>query len=455
LDIETKYLIVGNSVAAISAIEGIRSCDRKGECTVLTAEGETIYSRPMLAHLVAGELSEGEILFRSGNFFKEADVRVMAGQKGVSIDPEKMTVKADTGLEVSFKKVLITTGSRPKGLDIEGISSEGVFFFQSLDDTRQIMKALGGVESAVVVGAGLIGMRAAYALKARGIKVTLVEMMDRVMPKIMDAEGSDILVDAMRDEGTEVVLDSTVENILEEGGVVKGARVKGGREIPCQLLLITAGVEPNMELTSGSGIEVNHGIIVDQFLETSKSGIFAAGDVVEFSDMITGRYTINANWPNAFIQGRFAGINMTGSRQAYDGSIGMNSIECGGVPSVTMGLVDPREGSFHVRSHIARENRLYRKLVYHGGRVAGAILIGQIERAGILLGLINDKVDVSGLEDDILHEKKAFFDLVRDRSRDDMEGKIDWPGSLGSEERYEKKFDQGKWDERVRGERKW
>jgi NAD(P)H-nitrite reductase large subunit len=455
LDIETEYMIVGNSVAAISAIESIRSCDREGECTVLTAEGERIYSRPMLAHLIAGELSEKEILFRSGDFFEGADVRVMTGQKVASIDPEKMTATADTGLGVSFKKALIATGSRPKVLDIEGIGSRGVFFFQSLADTRQIMKALDGVESAVIIGAGLIGMRAAYALNARGIKVTLVEMMDRVMPKIMDTEGSDILADAMRDEGTEVVLGSTVESILEEGGAVKGARVKGGKEIPCQILFITAGVEPNLEFTSGSGIEVDQGIIVDQFLETSKSGIFAAGDVVEFSDKITGRYTVNANWPNAFIQGRFAGTNMTGNRHAYDGSIGMNSIECGGIPSVTMGLVNPQDESYLVRSHIARENRLYRKLVYHSGRVVGAILIGHIERAGLLLGLINDKIDVSGLEDDILHERKSFFDLVRDRSRDDNEGKIDWPGSLGSEERYEKKFDQGKWDERIRGERKW
>jgi NAD(P)H-nitrite reductase large subunit len=405
-------MIVGNSVAAISAIESIRSCDREGECTVLTAEGERIYSRPMLAHLIAGELSEKEILFRSGDFFEGADVRVMTGQKVASIDPEKMTATADTGLGVSFKKALIATGSRPKVLDIEGIGSRGVFFFQSLADTRQIMKALDGVESAVIIGAGLIGMRAAYALNARGIKVTLVEMMDRVMPKIMDTEGSDILADAMRDEGTEVVLGSTVESILEEGGAVKGARVKGGKEIPCQILFITA-------------------------------------------DKITGRYTVNANWPNAFIQGRFAGTNMTGNRHAYDGSIGMNSIECGGIPSVTMGLVNPQDESYLVRSHIARENRLYRKLVYHSGRVVGAILIGHIERAGLLLGLINDKIDVSGLEDDILHERKSFFDLVRDRSRDDNEGKIDWPGSLGSEERYEKKFDQGKWDERIRGERKW
>ena len=455
MDDATKYLIVGSSVAAISAIESIRSLDKEGECTVLTAEDGSIYSRPMLAHLVAGELSEEEILFRPGDFFQKSKARLIIGQKVMSIDPGKRTVKADTGLEVSFERALIATGSLPRRLDIDGIDATGVYFFQSMADARKIMEMLDEVERAVIIGAGLIGMRAAYALKARGIRLAMVEMTDRVMPNIMDGEGSEILVGAMRAKGTEVVLGRTIERVLVEGGKVKGVQVEGGDVIRCQLLLITIGVEPNVDLTRGSGIEVSRGIIVDQFLETSEPGIFAAGDVVEFSDKITGRYAVNANWPNAFIQGRFAGINMANNKMAYDGSIGMNSIECGGVPCVTMGLVDPLDRDFNVLSHSSPESRLYRKLVCNEGRVVGAILIGRIEGAGILLRLINDRVDISGLEADILHERKAFFDLVRGLSRDEMEGKVDWPVSMSSKERYEKKFDKEKWNERVRGERKW
>jgi NAD(P)H-nitrite reductase large subunit len=447
-------LIIGSSVAAVSAASSIRSHDREGEITVLTAEGESIYSRPMLAHLVAGELSEDEILFRPPHFFQELKGRLITGQKAVSVDTNRMVVTTDSGLEIGAEKILLATGSRPRKLDIDGIESGGVCAFNSLEDARRIVASLDRVERAVVVGAGLIGMRAAYALESNGIEVTLVEMLDKVMPSIMDRVGSGILVNAMREKGTGVLLNRTVDSIHVKGGKITGVGVEGGDTIPCQLLLVTVGVKPNVEMALDSGIVINRGIIVDQYLETNRTGIYAAGDVVEITDKVAGHYAINANWPNAFIQGRIAGVNMAGNPLAYDGSIGMNSIECAGVPCITMGIVDPENGDYDIHGHAAPENNLYRKLVYREGRIAGAILIGQIDRAGILLDLINGKVDVSGLEDDILHERKGYFDLVRELSRAEEEGDIGWPESLSSEERYVKKFDEKKWGDRVKGKQR-
>jgi NAD(P)H-nitrite reductase large subunit len=448
---ETAYLIVGSSVAAVSAATAIRSHDREGDLTVLTAEGEEIYSRPMLAHLIAGELSEDEILFRPPGFFQDLKAHVVAGERAVSIDPDSMIVTTDSGLEIQAAKILIATGSRPRKLAIEGIDAKGVCNFNSIEDARRINVLLDQIERAVIIGAGLIGMRAAYALESVGIDVTLIEMMDKVMPSIMDSEGSSILVEAMRDKGTDVILGGTVDSIRVESGRLVGVKTDAGDEIPCELVLVAAGVEPNVELVRESGIEINRGIVVDQYLETSSPGIYAAGDVVEFADVVTGRFAVNANWPNASIQGRVAGLNMAGRPLPYDGSIGMNSIECGGVPTITMGMVDPPSGEYEVRSHIAPENKRYRKLVFRGGRLVGAILIGRIEEAGILLRLINERIDVTGIEDEILYERKALFNLIRDISREDLEGTIDWPASFGMEERYEKKFDQKKWDRRVRG----
>lgn len=448
---ETGYLIIGSSVAAVSAVTSIRSHDREGDLTVLTAEGEEVYSRPMLAHMVAGELSEDEILFRPPGFFRDLKGRVITGEKAVSLDTGNMIVTTDSGREIQAAKILIATGSRPREIPIEGIDAKGVCHFHSIEDARRIIGMLGRVDRAVIIGAGLIGMRAAYALESVGIEVTLVEMMDRIMPSIMDRKGSGILVEAMRDEGTNVILKGKIDTIHVERGRVIGVIADAGNEIPCQLVLVAAGVDPNVEPVRDSGIEINRGIVVDQHLETNRPGIYAAGDVVEFADMVTGRFAVNANWPNAFIQGRIAGVNMAGTPLAYDGSIGMNSIECGGVPTITMGMVDPRSGEYDSRSHAAPENRLYRKLVFRGGRLVGAILIGRIEGAGILLRLINERIDVTGIEDDVLYERKALFSLVREISREELEGSVDWPGSLGMEERYEKKFDRKKWDRRVRG----
>lgn len=455
MDLETKYLIVGNSIAGISAAEAIRAIDSLGDCTIVTAQSSSIYSRPMLTHLVAGELGEKEILFRRDDFYDRLNVRILDGQKVISIDPETMSAKTDAGLTVSFEKALITTGSRARKLNIDGMDAAGVFFFHTVEDARQILKKASSNQSAVIIGAGLIGIRAAYALEAKGLKVSVVEMLDRIMPTIMDKTGSDLLAEALREKGSKVVLNTTVEKVLTENGKVTGVLTANGDQIPCDLLLVTAGVVPNVELVDGSGIEVNQGIVVDQNLQTGKASIYAAGDVVELSDRVTGRMMINANWPNASIQGCVAGANMAGTQKAYDGSIGMNSIECGGVPCITMGLVNPSENEYLIRSHAAPENRLYKKLVFSKGQLVGAILIGPIHQAGMLLKLINEKINVAGIEDDIQSEGRGWFDLLRGMFKEEMEGNVDWPASISSQEFYEKKFNDEKWKEREDGRRKW
>jgi NAD(P)H-nitrite reductase large subunit len=453
VEIKTKYLIIGSSIAAINAVDAIRSHDPDGECTILTCEKEPFHSKPMLEHLVAGELREEEILLRSEDFFSRLNLQVLADCCVLSIDADKMVARADGDLDVFFEKALISTGSNPRKLDLDGMDADGVSYFHSMEDARQVADLLGNVESAVIIGAGLIGVRAAYALEKNGIKVILFEMMDRIMPNIMDRTGSEILIDAMQAVGSRVELNSSVQRIEVGNGRVTGVISDSGRSFPCQLVLVAAGVEPNVEFTSGSGIEVNRGVIVDRYLRTNKPGIYAAGDVVEFSDLITGDFTVNANWVNAAIQGGIAGNNMAGQKKIYEGSIGMNSIECGGVPSITMGMVNPIGDNYDVRSRVNLDNRLYRKLVFLDGRVVGAIMIGQIRDAGLVLRLINEKIDVKGLEDDILNESGRFFDLVRNLNREEMEGDLDWPESLSMQERYEKKFDEDKLSERERGGR--
>jgi NAD(P)H-nitrite reductase large subunit len=340
-------------------------------------------------------------------------------------------------------------------LNIEGIDAKGVHTFQTFNDAKGILKDLGNETKAVIIGAGLIGMRAAYALSKNGVKSTLVEMADRIMPVIMDKPASDILVKAMEEEGTSVVLNATVEKVLTDKGRVTGVKISGGKEIACNMLLATAGVVPNVEFLKDSGIDIGRGIRVDQFLQTNKEDIFAAGDIVEFTDKVSGMQAVNANWPNAHIQGSVAGANMAGEKKPYDGSIGLNSIECGNVPSITMGLVNPEGDDYRVLTHGALENNLYKKLVFAKGRLVGAILIGPIRSAGLLLQLINEKVDVAGLEEQILKEGKGFFDLIRGLNRKEMEGNVAWPESLSSQEHYEKKFNDEKWAEREEGRRKW
>ena len=455
MDRQTKYLIIGNSIAAIRAAEALREIDPIGDCTIVTSQTRKIYSRPMLTHLVAGELPESGIGFRPDDFYERLNLTIMEGRTVIFIDPDAQCATIDDGSAITFEKALIATGSRAKRLNLDGADAQGVEFFHTLEDAQRILSTSPKDGRAVIVGAGLIGVRATYALRARGMHVTLVEMTDRIMPAILDKTGSDILVDALSADGSEVLLNSTIDRVLSESGQVAGVLTEKGERIDCSLLLICAGVEPNLNLIRGCGIETNRGILVDATLQTSRPHIYAAGDVVEFDDRLTGKKEIHANWPNAGIQGAFAGANMAGAHKVFDGSIGMNSIEVAGVPCITLGQVNPPPQGYLVLSHAAPENRLYKKLIFADGKLVGALLIGPIQQAGLLLWCINEQIDVNGIEKEILYEGKGWFNLVREMLREEMEGHVDWPESLSSQEFYEKRFNDEKWAEREEGKRSW
>ena len=451
----TKYLIIGNSIAGISAAEAIRAVDKDGKCTIVTKELKRPYSKPMLTHLVAQELSEGGLNFRPDSIYDDLNIEILANTMVTGIDSETKSAITDKGEKIFFDKALIATGSRPRTLDIEGIDAAGVCFFHTYEDAQKIINIFGNTNKAIVIGAGLIGVRAAYALKAKGLQTTLIEMTDRIMPAIMDKTGSDILSDALVKNGTEVFLSTTVKKVITTNNKVIGVEIFDGETLPCDLLIVTAGVLPDFSAIDGSQIKTQKGVCVDQFLQTNKADIYAAGDIIEFNDRVTGSLMVNANWPNASIQGALAGNNMAGKQMPYDGSVGMNSIECGTVPCITMGLVNPDENQYTVFGHSSMENHLYKKLVFDNGKLVGAILVGQIGQAGLLLKLINEKIDVLGIEGDILKEGKKWFALVRNLNKKEMEGDIDWPDSVSSDEHYEKKFNEEKWTEREEGRRKW
>ncbi len=452
---KTKYLLIGNSIAGLSAAAAIRAIDKESPCTIITKEGRLPYSKPMLAHLVAGELLEKGINFMPDSVYSSLNLEILENKKVTSLDSKAKTVTTEDGDEILFEKALIATGSKPRALDIPGLNSEGVCCFHTYADAQKILKKHGNAKHAVLIGAGLIGVRAQYALFARGIKCAIVEMADRIMPAIMDKTGSDILASAFSKQGTEVLLNRTVTEIITEKNRVMGVITSDGKTLPCDLVLLTAGVSPEIDFIVETDIKRNRGILVDNYLRTSVKDIYAAGDVVEFDDFITGEGSVNANWPNASIQGRLAGANMAGEQTPYKGSMGMNSIEVGKATCVTMGLVNPKKGGYKIESHSAPENNLYKKLVFRNGKLVGAILIGPIDQAGFLLKIINDKIDVSGIEKAILKEGREWFELLRNLNRKEMEGAMDWPDSVSSSQHYEKRFNEEKWQEREEGRRKW
>jgi NAD(P)H-nitrite reductase large subunit len=391
-----RYLIIGNGASGITAAETIRRLDEKGEITIVSDERVPFYSRCLTPELVSGEMSEEELLLRPEDFYEARSIEALLGKRAVKIKPEEKSVELDDGSIIAYDKLLLATGCSPLFPEIEGIDKEGVLGLRTIEDAKRIIAYTQGAKEAVVIGGGLVGLRAAFALKKRGLSVKVIEMLPRVLPEQLDEVASEILSRAIEKEGINLVLKGEVEEILGEKRV-EGVALADGRRFDCDLVIVAVGVRPNVELAKGAGIEVDKGIIVDPYMRTSIPEIYAAGDVAETLDPVTGERTLSALWPSAVEQGRLAGLNMAGIKREYQGALSiLNSIELAGVPIISIGIVRQEEG-YEVLA--TRRGDVYRKLLIRENRLVGAIFVNEIERAGLYTALIRQGFDISELKE--------------------------------------------------------
>lgn len=408
------YLIIGNSIAAMGAVEGIRAVDKDSPITLIAREPHPTYSRPLISYLLAGKVDEKRMLYRPDDFFAGARVTAVLGVEAVSVDTSARVVKASDGRVYEFEKLLIATGGKPLVPDLlPGAGAEGVFTFTTWDDARKIKAYLdqSAAKQAVVVGGGLIGLKAVEALVALKVATTVVELADRILSATFDKAASDIATKFLRKEGVEVRCGTTVSAVDLAGGRVAGVTLRDGTKLACGLLILAIGVVPDTRIVAGTGVRVERGIVTDETMQTSVAGIYAAGDVTQSVDVLSGASRPIPIFPNAYRQGVVAGSNMAGRRTTFEGGMAMNSVDICGLPTISVGITDPQEDGFEVLSALDEEKSLYRKIVLKGDRIVGAIFIGQIDRAGIITGLIREKVDVASFKHLLLNQDFGLISL--------------------------------------------
>ena len=395
-----EYLIIGNSAAAVGAVESIRKIDKKGRIITVSNESHPLYSRPLITYLLAGQINESKMSYGDPMFYKKNNVEEVLGREVVTIHPENKKVILSDGITLPYQKLLLATGGCPIFPQVEGKDLAGVFTFTTLDDAKKVGEFIerNSASSAVVVGGGLIGLKTAEALIARGIKVTIVEIADRVLSATFDRRASEIVEMALRERGCELMTKNTVSRIIGKERVEKVV-LRDGTEVYCQLVIFAIGVTPNKELAKSAGIEVRKGIVVNDNMRTNLPDIYAAGDVVEAYDVVMSTNRQIAIWPNAYIQGNIAGFNMAGKTEKYDGSFAMNSVEICGVPTISVGLTDPQEKGCEVLERYDEAQRTYKKIVLKDDVIVGVIFVNKIDRAGVFTGLIKNKVNVSLFKD--------------------------------------------------------
>ena len=398
----TRYLIVGNSAGGIGAVEAIRQVDANGPITIVSDEPYPAYSRPEISGYLAGLTTVERMLFRPPDFYERNGVEAILGVTASRLDLRKRGLELEDGRTLAWDRLLLATGGRPTMPPIPGADREGIFTFTTLADADRIRAALSPASRAVVIGAGLIGLSLTHALVHLGVPVVMVELLDRPLANALDREAASVVERALREAGVELVFGQTVDEVLgqpEDGEHVGGVRLQDGRQLSCDILAIAIGVTPRTELAAEAGLPVDRGIIVDRRMATSHPDVYACGDAAEAFDFVHGVERVTPIWPNAYIGGRVAGLNMAGRETVYSGGTAMNALSYFGLAIVSAGLQEPGDGPGYEVLVSSDSDTAYRKVVLRQGRVAGLTFVGDIEKSGIVLGLMRDGTDVSAFKE--------------------------------------------------------
>jgi len=385
-------VIIGASAAGLAAVEAIRRVDQDCLITVVSKEPPPLYSRVGLTHFISREVGYDGMRMRDEGYFDRMKVRGVMGVAAVTVDPAARRVRLSNGENLAYDNLLVASGSHAVMPPIPGTHLQGVHTCITNHDATHIDAAIPSVQEAVVIGAGLIGIQVVDAFARRGLKTTVIEQMPHVMPAMADGVSAAMAEEALRKAGVTVRCGVRATELLGKDGHVTGVKVEGGETFPCQLLVMAAGVAPNLDFLGGTGVKMNRGLVVDACQRTSLDGIYAAGDVAETVDMFSGERVVNAIWPEALNQGRVAGLNMAGVATPYEGSMAMNVTTVIGAPVASIGLWNPKIGDGHQIREVCDDHRLTsRKLVFDGDQLVGAMLVGTFEDAGILHNMIRTR----------------------------------------------------------------
>jgi len=414
------YVIVGAGPAGVIAAETIRKTDRDGIVTLLGGESRMPYSRMTIPYFLSDEIGEMATLLRKEEHYvgRGIDFR---HSRVVRIKPEDRTLDLEDDTLLSYDRLLLATGSRPVTPPIPGVDFPGVQHCWTLADAHRLRTLVKPGCRVVLVGAGFIGCIIMGALLGRGATVTLLEMENRMVPRMMDETGGELLRRWCTEKGVDVRTGTRITSI-EQGNSSQDSSNEfvvytETDNLAADLVVLASGVRPNLDIISGTGIAVEDGILVDHYLRTNQLAIYAAGDVAQGKDWSTGKQTVHAIQPTATEHGRVSAYNMAGIPTVYPGSFNMNVLDTMGLISTSMGIWNRDEGSEYAML-LDSERYKYIQLVFRDDVLIGSLGIGSLQFAGALRGLIQGKTRLGKwkrrLQYDPTRVMEAYVSSIRD-----------------------------------------
>ncbi|MCJ2533252.1 MAG: FAD-dependent oxidoreductase [Candidatus Thermoplasmatota archaeon] len=394
-----KVIIVGNNAAGTTAAKGTRDASQEAEIEIFTEEPVPYYPRPKLIDFIAGAIDEKDILFNPVDWYEKNRLTLHLSSRvdRVDVASKKVLVGADWH---TYDRLVLANGSSAFLPPFKGLPKENVFTLRTLDDAKRIRKAAAGSKRVVVIGGGLLGLETARALATGfpGRDITILEYAEHLLMRQLDHEGAGILQDWIAEVGTKVLAKAETEELLGDGDVATAVKLKDGRVLECDMVVVSAGARSNLRLAKEAGLDVNRGVIVDSSLRTSEEDIYAIGDVAEYGGRVWGMI------PPAQDQARIAAKKVLGLEGPdYTGTIPSNILKVMGIDLTSIGTVrseheTPEAGFEEIRA-VTPDRKVYKKFVLKDGKMIGAILLGTKKETGKVAKMIKEGAPVENIRD--------------------------------------------------------
>lgn len=396
-----RVVIIGNGISGIIFSKTLRELDKKIQIDVFAKEKYHYYPRPNLIEFLAGKIPYERIFAFSEDWYREKNINIQLNKTIKKILPDLQEIELHNGQREKYDKLLFASGSHSFIPPFKGVDKRGVFSLRTIDDAFKILEYLESHRKVIVIGGGVLGLEIARALKSRGAEVEVVEFFDYLLGRQLDFQGASILKDQIEMVGIKVHLGMATEEVFGNNEV-KGLRFKGGEELETDMTVIAAGVRPNINIAKEAGLETERGLVVNDYLQTSESLIYGAGDILQHKGRMYGII------PACFDQARTAAYNIFGQKKKYEGTIPSNTLKVVGLSVTSIGLVNPEEGKCEEFRKEIRQEGIYKKIVVQEGTIIGAIWMGTKKGIDRINRAISQRKNIEKWKDSILEDDFDF-----------------------------------------------
>ncbi len=396
-----KIVVIGNGLAGTMAAKTLRELDSQVEIDVFAEEKHPYYPRPNLIEYIAGNIPYQRLFAFSDDWHVRQKINIHLNEPVRRILPGSGKVEVTGERREKYDRLLIATGASSFIPPMRGADKKGVFCLRTLEDAEAILDFLKGHPKVLVIGGGLLGLETARAVRSRGAEVEVVEFFDRLLPRQLDSTGAAVLKKQIEDMGIRVHLGVTTEEILGKKDV-RGVKLKDGLKIEGGMVIIAAGIRPNLMLAKEAGITVGRGVVVDDLHRTNQPNIFAAGDSIQHRGKIYGII------PAAFEQARAAAHNILSQEKKYEGTTPANTLKVAGLHVTSVGLVNPEGEGYKEYSKAVQEEGIYKKAVVQDGALVGAIWMGTMKGANEIVKAVSTQRKVEAEVESLLEDNFDF-----------------------------------------------